>query len=197
METERLNYVNAKRNRVWALMKKYRSESNLEKANIIRENNFGEIKYNKKKYKFDSTVKNYINHEIKVMLDEEKPTEIVAEKLDFQSFTKKLPKKIKRKLSRWIKGYIQERLEYIASLRQIKIIMINPAYTSQVCNLCGAFGKRNGKAFTCKTCGTMDADYNASCNIGDRKNDIEITLYTPYKKVKEILLKRYNLSLIS
>ena len=43
----------------------------------------------------------------------------------------------------------------------------------------------------------MDADYNASCNIGDRKNDIEITLYTPYKKVKEILLKRYNLSLIS
>jgi hypothetical protein len=75
--------------------------------------------------------------------------------------------------------------------------MINPAYTSQFCHSCGAFGKRTGKIFTCKTCGTMDADYNAACNIKDRKSDIEIMLYTTCDKVKEILLNRYRLSLNS
>jgi IS605 OrfB family transposase len=131
------------------------------------------------------------------MLDTERPTEIVAENLNFQSWTQKLPKNIKRKLSRWIKGYIQERLEYISSLKQIKITMINPAYTSQVCHSCKTFGKRNGKLFTCTNCGTMDADYNAACNIRTRKDDIDITIYTPYKKVKEIILSRNRLGLNS
>lgn len=196
-ETERLNSKNIKRNRIWALIKKYTDENNLDKADRICKNNFGRVKYNKQKHKFDCIVKGYINYEIKNMLDIEKPTEIIAENLNFQSWSKKLPKGIKRKLSRWIKGYIQERLDYITSLRQIKITMINPAYTSQFCHSCGTFGKRNGKTFTCKTCGTMDADYNAACNIQDRKNDTKITLYTPYNRVKEILLNRHKLSLNS
>ncbi|MGU8833502.1 hypothetical protein ACV3UL_04220 [Clostridium perfringens] len=54
------------------------------------------------------------------------------ESLTFQSWYKKLTKGVKRKLSRWTKGYIQERLEYIASTRGIKIVNINPAYTSQI-----------------------------------------------------------------
>lgn len=194
-ETERLNLKNAKRNRIWALMKKYTDENNLDKADRIHSNNFGKIKYNNQKHRFDSTVKGYINYEIKNMIDLEKPTEIIAENLNFQSWSKKLPKGVKRKLSRWIKGYIQTRLDYISLLRQVKVTMINPAYTSQFCHSCGAFGKRNGKIFACKTCGNMDADYNASCNIKDRKNDAEITLYTPYNKIKELLLNRYNLKL--
>jgi transposase len=196
-ETERLNAKNAQRNKIWALMQKYIEEGNLEKSDIIRKNNFGRIKYNRQKNKFDATAKSYINHETKVMLDTEKPTELALENLNFQSWVKKLPKGIKRKLSRWIKGYIQKRLEYIASLRQVKITMVNPAYTSQVCHCCGSFGVRSGKTFTCLNCGTMDADYNASCNILSRRNDTEITEYTPYKEVKELLLNRYNLSLVS
>lgn len=194
-ETERLNAKNAKRNKVWTLMDKYIKAGNLEKAERIRKNNFGKIKYNKQKHRFDEQVKSYINHEIRFMYDIEIPTEIVTENLNFQSWVKKIPKKIKRKLSRWIKGYIQKRLEYIASLRQIKVTMINPAYTSQVCHKCGAFGHRSGKTFTCPNCGTMDADYNASCNIKARKDDTEIILYTPYKNVKQILLNRYKLNL--
>jgi len=195
-ETERLNAVNAKRNQLWALMNQYTDEGNLEKAERIRVNNFGKVKYNSQRHRFDATVKSYINHEIKVMLDTEKPTGLVLENLNFHSWVKKLPKKIKRKLSRWIKGYIQERLEYIASLRQIAITVVNPAYTSQVCHRCGAFGKRLEKTFTCPTCGTMDADYNASRNILIRKDDPEISINTPYKSVKEILLNRYNSSLV-
>lgn len=194
-ETERLNLINAKRNQVWTLMHKYIEEGNFKKAEKIRKNNFGKVKYNRQKHKFDEQVKSYINNQIKAMFDIEKPTEIVLENLDFQSFNKKLPKHIKRKLCRWIKGYIEQRLEYIATLRQIKVSMINPAYTSQVCHKCGALGIRYNKKFKCENCGIMDADYNAACNIKIRKFDSEITLYTPYKKVKQIILSRYNLKL--
>ena len=191
-ETERLNVVNAKRNKTWSLIDKYTKEGNLGKATTIYKNNFGKIKYNRQKQRFNQQVKSYINNQIKVMFNAEKPTEVVLEKLNFQSWATKLPKHIKRKLSRWIKGYIQERIEYIASLRQIKLTMINPAYTSKICHECGEFGVRNNKVFTCKTCGTMDSDYNAACNIKARKYDKEITIYTPYKKVKEILINRHK-----
>jgi len=194
IETERLNLVNARRNRIWTLMKKYTDDGDLEKAGRIYKNNFGKIKYNNQKRKFDTTVKSYINHEIKIMLDTEKPTELILEKLDFQSFIKKFPKHIKRKLSRWIKGYIQERLEYKASLRQVKITIVNPAYTSQVCHSCGSFGNRTNKIFICKLCGTMDADYNAACNIKDRKYDLDIDIYTSYKRVKAILSNRNKIA---
>lgn len=124
------------------------------------------------------------------MLDKETPTTIICEELNFTSWYKKIYKKQKRKLSRWIKGYIQKRLEYIASLRQIKIEKVNAAYTSRICHKCGRFGVRNNKKFTCEKCGPMDADINAAHNIKDRFKDKEITLYTPYKKVKKILESR-------
>ena len=46
--------------------------------------------------------------------------------------------------------------------------------------------------FECQYCGVIDADINAAHNIEHRYLDGEITLYTPYVKVKEILLKRQN-----
>jgi hypothetical protein len=38
----------------------------------------------------------------------------------------------------------------------------------------------------------LPADYCASLNLKNRKDNKEITLYTPYKKVKEILLRRFT-----
>ena len=191
-ETERLNNVNMKRNQIWVQIEKCKATGDFKKAERIRANNFGKIKYNKNKSKYDSLVKSYVNHGIYNMLDTEKPTIVVCENLDFVSWYKKMAKTQKRKLARWIKGYIQERLEYICSLRQIKIIEVNPAYTSQICFKCGAFGNRNGKIFKCNCCGEIDADINAANNIKQRYSDNEITLYTPYNKVKQILLNRKN-----
>lgn len=189
-ETERLNEVNAKRNKIWAQIKKYEELGDFEKAERIKKNNFGWKKYNRLKNKFAETTKSYVNHSIYETLDKEKPTTVICERIDFASWYKKMSKAQKRKLARWLKGYIQERLEYVCSLRQIKIIEVNPAYTSQICHKCGSFGDRNGKVFKCPHCGTMDADINAGHNIKDRYYDKEISLYTPYKKVKEILLNR-------
>ncbi|NFM28987.1 IS200/IS605 family element transposase accessory protein TnpB, partial [Clostridium botulinum] len=193
-ETERLNKVNAQRNRFWALYNQYIEQDNIKKANIIKENNLGKVKYNHNKLKHDQTVKSYINYSLNQLIKEEKPTEIVMENLDFVNWNGRYPKSIKRKLSRWIKGYIRERLEYKCDFYNIKHTYINPAYTSKVCNVCGSFGKRDGDIFICPKCGKLHADTNASKNILNRKYDKNITLYTNYKKVKEILENKLKVS---
>ncbi|MGL5576112.1 MAG: zinc ribbon domain-containing protein, partial [Sarcina sp.] len=91
---------------------------------------------------------------------------------------------------RWIKGYIRKKLEYKSDLNEIIYTYINPAYTSKVCSTCGRFGERNFEVFECSNCGKTHADINASKNILNRKDDKEINLYTPYKKVKKILENR-------
>ena len=63
-------------------------------------------------------------------------------------------------------------------------------YSSQICNFCGGFGKRKGDIFTCSCTGEQHADINAARNILARKYDSEITRYTKYQVVKEILLAR-------
>jgi IS605 OrfB family transposase len=56
---------------------------------------------------------------------------------------------------------------YKATLRGLRVESINPAYTSQVCFVCDALGKRDGIAFHCSSCGHHDhADRNGSRNIG-------------------------------
>ncbi|AVQ39845.1 hypothetical protein C7M56_14600 [Clostridium botulinum] len=193
-ETERLNKVNTQRNRFWALYNQYIEQDNIEKANKIKENNLGKVKYNHNKLKHDQTVKSYINYSLNQLIKEEKPKEIVLENLDFVNWNDKYLKDVKRKLSRWIKGYIRERLEYKCDFYSIKYTYINPAYTSKACSVCGGFGKRDGDVFTCPKCGEFHADINASKNILNRKYDNDITLYTNYKKVKEILENRLKVS---
>jgi len=193
-ETERLNKVNAQRNRFWALYNQYIKQDNIKKANIIKENNLGKVKYNHNKQKHDQTVKCYINYSLNQLIKEEKPKEIVIEQLDFVNWNDKYPKSVKRKLSRWIKGYIRERLEYKCDFYSIKYTYINPAYTSKVCGVCGSFGKRDGDMFACPKCNKFHADINASKNILNRKYDKDINLYTNYKKVKDILEKRVEVS---
>lgn len=191
-ETERLNNKNKQRNRFFALYNRYLEQGKLKKANTIKENNLGKVKYNHNKQKHNQTLKSYIKSSLNKLIKEEKPTEIVMEQLDFVNWNDRYPKGGKRQLSRWIKGYIRERLEYKCDYNSIKYTYINPAYTSKVCSTCGSFGKREEDVFTCPKCGEIHSDYNASKNILNRKYDREIKLYTNYKRVKEILENRIS-----
>ena len=117
--------------------------------------------------------------------------EVVKEDLTFTS--KKRDKKSKaynRKMSIWVKGVLNDRLEYKLKYNGIKYMDVNPAYTSQTCHKCGRFGIRDNDSFTCSHCGTMDANINASINILSRKYDKKIKLNTSYKEVKNILESR-------
>lgn len=156
----------------------------------------GSINYHKFRNRYKAHLQAKVNQIIQQMIITEKPRMIVKEDL---SFTKEsLPKdknkhmaKVHRKLNQWVKGYLNQQLEYYCNKYQISFVNVNPAYTSQYCPICGhRFTKRYGKhneLVNCKYCGTMNANVTAAKNILSRKDDPEINLYTPYKKVKQIL----------
>ncbi len=192
-KSDKLSKKNRQRNKLNALLRKHKRNGNNKKVQTLLKYNLGRIKYNKLKSKSTAHIESYINASLNEFIQEQKPSEIVLEDLSFVSWKKKLPKRTNRLLSSWIKGYLQERLEYKSKLFNIKKAVVNPAYTSQTCSQCGCLGNRSGDRFKCPNCGMgANADYNASRNILNRKFDNEISLYTPYKRVKEIIQCRVS-----
>lgn len=67
---------------------------------------------------------------------------------------------------------IQNKLEYKTRLAGTRLILVNPAYTSQTCNRCGHVAKANRESqavFQCVNCGNKaNADINAAKNILSR-----------------------------
>ena len=153
--------------------------------------------YNRKRNRDKEIIRSYVNHEIKRMILTEKPSTIALEDLTFQSDSPKdKGKNFNRKMSTWIKGYIDERINYYAQLYDIKIVYVSAAYTSQFCAKCGArLEKRIGEHHEiglCPNCGYINANTNAAKQVESRIHDKEITRYTNYKKVEQIMIDRYN-----
>ena len=116
---------------------------------------------------------------------------VVCEDLSGKFKNKSRGKNTNRKLSAWCKGEIHQALTEIADRTGSTIKIVNPAYTSQVDHLTGTLtGTRKGDCFIRYTGEVLQADYNAAMNILARDNDKDINRYTPYQKVKQILLKR-------
>lgn len=74
-------------------------------------------------------------------------------------------------LNQWPFAQLQEFTAYKAARNGVRILMVDPAYTSQKCNRCGYVDARNRNhaRFDCLRCGHRDnADHNAALNIRDR-----------------------------
>ena len=117
---------------------------------------------------------------------------IVLEDLNLQGMSRKVKAKpdpdrpgaylhngqsAKRGLNRSLRsaalGGIASKLEYKTRLTgQNRLVLVNPAYTSQTCSKCGYRTKENRESqavFECKRCHTrMNADLNAASNILER-----------------------------
>jgi transposase len=63
-------------------------------------------------------------------------------------------------------------IAYKARMAGVRVVCIDPAYTSQTCSRCGHCEKANRKSqarFLCRSCGfSAHADANAACNIARR-----------------------------
>jgi IS605 OrfB family transposase len=73
-----------------------------------------------------------------------------------------------RELNSWGFYQFQIFLEYKAKEKNIEIVYVDPAYTSQRCNKCGNISpkNRNGPDFLCKNCGfNLNSDLNAARNV--------------------------------
>jgi putative transposase len=75
----------------------------------------------------------------------------------------------KHRTYNWAFKDLLTKITYKAELEGIKVISVNPAYTSQTCSVCGSKSKDNRASqskFHCLNCGTtLNADVNASKNI--------------------------------
>lgn len=118
----------------------------------------------------ERTTANLINHTISksiVASAKEQGKGISIEDLTNIRFTsKRKNKKFRTKLSKWNFADLRVKLEYKALLNGVKLVVVNPAYSSQTCCECKHIGKRTNKVFKCTNTNcnvdTIDADYNAS-----------------------------------
>lgn len=83
--------------------------------------------------------------------------------------SQKRNKTFRRKSNSWSFCQLRSFLEYKCKVNGIKLVAVDPCYTSQTCNNCLHIGIRNGSSFYCKHCGNVaDADINAAKNISLR-----------------------------
>ena len=179
------------------LKKKYQARNKLKtiitkkphkKTNII-ENNLGRKKLNRQNIKVKCQVKDKICQATHKLID--KASVIATEDLTSPIASKKFGKNVTRRLSAWTKGVIATALDMISRRRGSSVILVNSAGTMQMDSRHGILlGKRNGDSFYCFDGVVLQADENAAQNVLARLHDPEIDRWTPWQKVKFILLKR-------
>ncbi|MCE7734858.1 MAG: IS200/IS605 family element transposase accessory protein TnpB [Candidatus Heimdallarchaeota archaeon] len=114
---------------------------------------------------------------------------IILEDLSFIRKTGKRRRKTRssREFHSWAFYQFQMFLEYKAVEKNIEVVYVNPAYTSQECSSCGYILKsnRNGSNFLCKSCNfSLNADLNASHNIKSRMFDTSYLLQLARRAIR-------------
>lgn len=146
--------------------------------------------YMKRQIRLSTFVKTDNRYRIKQFLRGREHDHIIMENLDI-GYSKTYSKEANYLLKRMkIQNIKSDLIEYCQDLG-ITTSLINPAFTSQLCPVCGHIDKKNRptqEMFCCVKCGHTDnADHNASINIKERFKDNRIKLNTPFWRVKEIL----------
>ena len=150
--------------------------------------------------KVRNLVKNEIGRCLNRMIKLENPKLIVMEDTVNINETVKSHGLSRRLLLRSGLAKIPERTKQKCDMRKIAFILVNSAYNSQRCSRCGYVhsdnrNKSDKSKFKCLNCGyKVNADYNASINIGVRRSNTVVDLYTPVRRIKEILDKEFLLN---
>ena len=188
-ESDSLKKKYQKRNKIKTVLDQV-EQKNPKKAKRIRKNNLGRKKLNRRKKKHQAKVKTIVFTAVNRIVD--KAETVVCEDLTKTFKSRNLGKNTNRRLSGWVKGLMASAIDIVASRRGSRVILVNAAYTSQICSKCGCFGKRTGNTFHCASgCGAEGgADQNAAVNILARLHDKELHRWLPFQKVKQILLER-------
>jgi putative transposase len=112
----------------------------------------------------------YINHCVSKKLVEEavrnKCATIALEDLTNILSRIKSKKKVRSRLHRWPFDELRCFVEYKAQAKGMRVVYMNPSYTSQTCSNCLAYGKRSKHRFNCLNCDSYQhSDLNASQNL--------------------------------
>lgn len=169
MTTSNKQYIGVDFERLYTkISKKEQGSKNFKQALIERDNKINE-ELNKLNL---SDVKEVVIENLKSIKDNSKKKLIAkfksgnVSRVDYERY-----KKFANKLQRWSYSKTVRKLGRLCEENGVLLTKVNPAYTSQICNLCGLKheNNRNGPRFKCLSCGyEADADYNAAVNISHR-----------------------------
>ena len=183
-ETENRNRRGKARNKMFQI-----AEKKPHKAKNIYKFNLGRKKLNRNIEKKKILVRDIAFEAAHRIVD--RAAEVRAEDLTQPFSSKEKWKRYNRLMSAWAKGSLAEALESVTKARGSCLRFVNAAYTSQMDSKTGLLeGRRVGDEFHHVNGEVSQADTNAAVNIKQRADDTEISLYTPYKEVKAILLNR-------
>ena len=184
-----------KRNKLYALVKKYKEKGKKRKAKKIVKYNLGKKKQNAKNSKQRKELTRQVNESFNQVLRQKEPKKVVHEDISHMRGKAK-SKRMSRLVSAWIRGIIRERMEFkLMSQGGSLLQAVNCSHSSRVCPNCGwiARDNRKGDKFKCQFCGhTAESDYTAALEILRREKDSEIRLWTHRNQVYKILLQRFR-----
>jgi hypothetical protein len=161
------------------------------KAYNINRFNLGRRKLDKQYALQKKRIENIAFQAVHAIVD--KACEVRAEDLSKPFASKRKWKKYNRTMSAWAKGSLADALTSVTKARGSCLRVVNAAYTSQMDSKTRRLeGRRVGDKFYHANGVVSHADTNAASNIKHRAEDTEISLYTPYKEVKDILLSRLD-----
>lgn len=164
------------------------------KARRMRLSNLGRVKSSRRTRNQRGALREQINRTLNRIFREHSEIGVMyCEDLSFRSTS--LSRLLNKRLGRWLKGYLQDRLTYKAELNGVELKVVNAAYTSQACPQCWFTSERNrrGEWFECADCGyTGSADAVAATNVLRRGSDPAITRYMSLSDVKQILEARWR-----
>ena len=190
------------RNKLHALEKRYRKNGHVAKAERIKNNNLGCKKIVTRRERAQKQLRTIAFQSAHRVVD--KAAVVVSEDLASPIANKQPWKKFNRRMSAWAKGVLAEALESVCTQRQARHYLVNGAYTSQMDSTTGLLeGKRVGDKFyringdelhsssgTMESQAVLQADHNAALNVLARLDATDITRFTPYRDVRQILLAR-------
>jgi putative transposase len=111
----------------------------------------------------------HINHNVSKKIIQEAQKEkagvIVLEDLTHLRSRIKAGKKVRSRLHRWAFRQLQTLIQYKAESAGLRVLYVNPAYSSQICSLCGCLGVRQRHHFKCLCGNQQHSDLNASRNL--------------------------------
>jgi putative transposase len=91
---------------------------------------------------------------------------LVLENLRHIRMRIKAGKRMRTRLHRWPWAQLHAFITYQAEAVGLRVVFVNPAYTSQTCSTCGCLGTRRKHRFVCSSCGNVQhSDVNASRNL--------------------------------
>lgn len=190
-ESDRRKVKNQRRSKLRAVAERARERGDHAKAERIRKHNLGTLKRERRTARFAGQVRTLTYEAVHAVVD--KAHTVVTEDLTrpFSGHVRR-GKAMNRRLAAWTRGLTAQALRDVSERRGSALVLVNAAYTSQVDPVTNAFAVRRGDRLHCPGGVVWQVDEAAAVNILHRDGDPDITLFTPPRRVRQLLQERID-----